>query len=262
MPKYVYAAIALTGGTPGTLDSISGDTFQDGDCAVAFSGGYAYFYTLKDNCGKTENLPYVVCPDFNALTKRWVLDTIHANTAWVDATNFTGVFKQEYDNLQKLLDGLNVSFNNKCFGMVDTKLMVKDIDFKVEDQTKLLRNVYSFSDLLTKLDNMFSLSDFKIVDNKVTNYCKPIEVSDDITLTTQTFILVNAKEMQDVHITLNSCKLFDHVKIARTKDTYTTKVIITPFTGETIEGLSEVILDKSYQNINLISDEKVTWYRL
>ena len=262
MPKYVYAAISLVGGSAGSLDALSGDTLQDGDCAVVFSQGYSYFYTLKENSGMTENIPYVICPDFNALTKRWVLDQIMSSTVFVDTKNFTGLFKTQYNTIQKVFEGLNSSFNNKCFNMVSDKFLVKDVDFDTTSLQTLLLNSTSFSDVLSKLDTMFNSKDFKVKNNKVSLYNKPQEILTDSILTDQTFVIASTKEMQDVHITLNSCKNVDHVKIARSYDTYTTKIYIHAAENENIEGMASISLDKAYANVQLISDEKATWYRI
>lgn len=262
MTKYVYAAISLIGGAAGSLDAISGDTLQDGDCAVVFSEGYSYFYTLKENSGLTENVPYVICPDFNALTKRWVLDQIKSTTIYVDTTNFVGLFKKQYSTAQLLLDGINLALNNKCFSLTNDKFLVKDVDFNTSSLSSVLCDATTFSDVLLKLDTMFNSKDFKVKNNKVTQYSKPDAILTDAILTDQSFVIVSAKEMQDVHVTLNSCKNINHVKVARSYDTYSTKIYIHAAETESIEGRAYITLDAAYDNVQLLSDENMTWYRI
>jgi len=79
-----YKKIALTGGAVGALDSVDGANLLDNDEAHVYVNGSAYHYQLDASSGATENSPYVISPDANAGTKRWILfqsgGTYAANT--------------------------------------------------------------------------------------------------------------------------------------------------------------------------------------
>jgi hypothetical protein len=73
MAKYVYPAIALTGGGTGALDAIDGAGLADKDMAYVTVGGYTYTYILDDDSAATESSPRIIAPDANGGNKRWVL---------------------------------------------------------------------------------------------------------------------------------------------------------------------------------------------
>lgn len=73
MATYIEGLTALTGGAPGALDSVDGGVLADGDKAVVKTSTGVYFYHLNSTSGATESSPYVISPDSNAGTKRWVL---------------------------------------------------------------------------------------------------------------------------------------------------------------------------------------------
>lgn len=73
MASKIYGAIALTGGGTGSLDAIDGALLANLDMGFAVVGGMHYIYWLDDDSGATENSPYVISPDANAGTKRWLL---------------------------------------------------------------------------------------------------------------------------------------------------------------------------------------------
>jgi len=67
-----YTKGALVGGTSGCLDQIDGDDVVDGDRAlVVMENGY-YIYRLNASSGESENSPFIISPDVNAGTKRWI----------------------------------------------------------------------------------------------------------------------------------------------------------------------------------------------
>jgi len=68
-----YKKIALTGGAAGALDSVDGANLLDADEAHVYVSGSVYHYQLDASSGATENSPYVISPDANAGTKRWIL---------------------------------------------------------------------------------------------------------------------------------------------------------------------------------------------
>jgi len=63
----------LTGGAANALDAIDGNSLLDGDEAVVMSGGNYYIFLMDAVSGAAENSPYVIAPDTNAGTKRWIL---------------------------------------------------------------------------------------------------------------------------------------------------------------------------------------------
>ncbi len=72
----IWPAIGLTGGTLGTLDSISGSLLSNADSALVILDGTTYTYFLDATSGAAESSPDVISPDSNAGTKRWVLNSI------------------------------------------------------------------------------------------------------------------------------------------------------------------------------------------
>jgi hypothetical protein len=68
--------IALIGGTSGALDSIDGDSLNDGDGAWVLTSDGAYRYRLNATSGAVESSPDVISPDSNAGDKRWELQEI------------------------------------------------------------------------------------------------------------------------------------------------------------------------------------------
>jgi len=71
----IYHKTALTGGTAAALDSIDGNSLVDGDRAIVFAGGVAYFYLLDADSGAAESSPTTISPDTNAGAKRWIRQT-------------------------------------------------------------------------------------------------------------------------------------------------------------------------------------------
>jgi hypothetical protein len=71
--KNMYWADTLTGGGTGALDAIDGAGLNDGDSAVVVSSDAVYFYRLNATSGVSESPPFVISPDSNPSTKRWIL---------------------------------------------------------------------------------------------------------------------------------------------------------------------------------------------
>lgn len=90
MSNLTLALSALIGGGAGALDAIDGDSLSDGDAAVVVLSTGVYHYHLNASSGATENSPYVIAPDFNPGTKRWVLVTPAGAFSHVTATETTG----------------------------------------------------------------------------------------------------------------------------------------------------------------------------
>jgi len=63
----------FTGGAANALDSIDGANLLDLDEAHVYNSGNVYHYVLEAASGATENSPYVIAPDANPGTKRWIL---------------------------------------------------------------------------------------------------------------------------------------------------------------------------------------------
>ena len=85
MANNIYGAIALTGGTAGALDAISGAELVDKDMAYVIVAGVTYNYMLDADLGVAEASPRHIVPDANAGTKVWVLQK-----ACIDGLDVTG----------------------------------------------------------------------------------------------------------------------------------------------------------------------------
>lgn len=68
----IYGFNALTGGTEGCLDAISGAILGDGDMALGRVDGVFYTYILDADSGLAESSPQVIAPDSGAESKRWI----------------------------------------------------------------------------------------------------------------------------------------------------------------------------------------------
>ena len=73
-----YKFTSLTGGGTGALDARDGADLTNGDLAIVMTGGLLYHYELDDDSGAAESSPYVIAPDTNAGTKRWIVQRIPA----------------------------------------------------------------------------------------------------------------------------------------------------------------------------------------
>ena len=73
MTTIAYKKEAVTGGTATSLDGINGNLLSTGDFAFVMIGNAMHAYQLDATSGATEALPYIVSPDTNAGTKRWIL---------------------------------------------------------------------------------------------------------------------------------------------------------------------------------------------
>ena len=91
MANKAYAAIALTGGGTGALDTIDGAGLVDGDLALVVdaANNLVHFYTLNSSVGGASNSPTLIPPVLNAGTKRWELVKIYAKDSigLTDGTN-------------------------------------------------------------------------------------------------------------------------------------------------------------------------------
>jgi hypothetical protein len=80
--KIYYSRTGLTGGTT-NLDGIDGANLNDKDIAYVSVSGVQYIYILDAYSGATESSPYVITPDSNPGTKRWIrkqFSTTYATT--------------------------------------------------------------------------------------------------------------------------------------------------------------------------------------
>lgn len=99
MSDLTLALGALTGGAVGALDAIDGAGLSDGDAAVVVLDSGVYHYHLDATSGATENSPYVISPDSNAGTKRWVLVSPKGPFSHVKATTTTESIPNSSDSL-------------------------------------------------------------------------------------------------------------------------------------------------------------------
>ena len=86
----IFGATVLTGGGATALDSIDGADLTDGDAAVVITDSGTYHYHLDASSGASENSPYVIAPDTNAGTKRWLLMAPVGPMSHVRATDTAG----------------------------------------------------------------------------------------------------------------------------------------------------------------------------
>lgn len=75
-----YFKNLTTGGTSTALDGVDGDDVADGDRAIV-KGKH---YSLDASYSGSENDPFIISPDSNPGTKRWILDLTIANKFYVD----------------------------------------------------------------------------------------------------------------------------------------------------------------------------------
>jgi hypothetical protein len=85
-----FARTELTGGMD-ALDGISGNLLAGGETAIVTVGenpARIYFYVLDSASGATESVPYVIAPDVDAGTKRWIL-AARVPRRWASISNPT-----------------------------------------------------------------------------------------------------------------------------------------------------------------------------
>lgn len=73
MASSFYGAIGLIGGAAGDLDAIDGAGLADQDGAFVVTASWGYRYILNAASGAAENSPWIISPDANPGTKRWLL---------------------------------------------------------------------------------------------------------------------------------------------------------------------------------------------
>lgn len=82
----------LTGGGSSALDGIDGASLNDGDKAFVYtSADILYVYILDADSGQGENSPYIISPDLNPGSKRWILQSLPAQNSGNPQT-FTAYF--------------------------------------------------------------------------------------------------------------------------------------------------------------------------
>ncbi len=89
----VFYAKGLTGGTGDSVDQKDGASLNDGDLIIAVdpTTEKVYHYQLDADSGLTENSPWVISPDSNAGTKRWIWIPAAASSAGAGATSISGL---------------------------------------------------------------------------------------------------------------------------------------------------------------------------
>lgn len=86
-----YHCTALTGGGQGALDAVDGAALTGGETAITFYGSgptRVMMHTLDAFSGEEEDAPWVIAPDANAGTKRWILAG-PLNQFWITDTDPT-----------------------------------------------------------------------------------------------------------------------------------------------------------------------------
>ncbi len=69
-----YRRTLLTGGTASAVDGIDGDLLNDGDICEFYSVSDTFdTYRLDADSGAAENSPWIIAPDTNPGSKRWIL---------------------------------------------------------------------------------------------------------------------------------------------------------------------------------------------
>jgi hypothetical protein len=92
MANNIYPFSSLTGGVDDSyLDFFDGDDLTDGDFAFGIVSGKHHAYILDATSGASENSPYVVSPDTNPGTKRWILVSLVQPFSNVFATRATAL---------------------------------------------------------------------------------------------------------------------------------------------------------------------------
>ena len=69
----VYRFSALTGSDETCLDCFDGALLNNGDMAIVTSGGRIYFYRLDHDVSSDEVVPWIIRPNKNYGTKRWII---------------------------------------------------------------------------------------------------------------------------------------------------------------------------------------------
>jgi len=77
-----YPATTLIGGAAGALDAIDGADLSDSDGAIVITSTRTYAYQLNAVSGAAESSPWVISPDVNAGTKRWIFQTPWGSSGW------------------------------------------------------------------------------------------------------------------------------------------------------------------------------------
>ena len=256
MANYVYGAIALTGGIPGSLDSINGDNLAQNDAAIVFTSTVTYIYNLDESNGNVEDSPELITPDDNAGTKRWVLISSRAEESSLDTTNFNGILDLNDNDVQKALSSIDNLFSTNDFSITPGSVALKDSVLKsITDNTGTTIpsnhniNMLGSGKINTTGSNeniTISIDDLEIV-TKTSAY--NITISDDI--------VVGDCINNDVTLTLPQASTKSAIIIF--KKSSSNNLIIQGYGSETIEGNQTFTISDEYGAVRLISDGTNTW---
>ena len=116
MGKSWLIRTATTGGGANALDGKDGDDLNDGDLGFVFDSSSRFLaYELDASSGAAEDDPYVIAPDTNPGSKRWILhDTYAINAAYTSTMSGDETFTQKWpDGRKNILDpnGADRNFN-------------------------------------------------------------------------------------------------------------------------------------------------------
>jgi len=256
MANYIYGAIALTGGGTGALDGIDGDSLNDQDAAIVFTGTSTYMYTLDETSGESESSPEVIAPDSNPGTKRWKLLYARGADIGVDVGSFDGLLTSAEDDIQKALDVIDDAFAAADF-TITSKVVYLDDDVQkgfTTDSGGVTPSSHSTSVVGTGgistsgagATLTINLDDLALA-TKTSNY--PMVAADDI--------IIGDTAGGDVTITLPAANAKDRVRI--TKKSNSNTLTISRAGSDTIEGATSITLTDEYQSVTLISDGTNTW---
>lgn len=104
MSTVYYSKTTLIGGAGTALDSIDGSGLAEGDVAYVSGTDTLYIYKLNATSGATESSPWIIAPDANAGTKRWILRKPKASK--VINFSVTGTPTVADDVVQHLIEGV------------------------------------------------------------------------------------------------------------------------------------------------------------
>ena len=256
MANYIYGAIALTGGSTGSLDSLDGDDLTDNDAAIVFTANSTYIYTLDPTVGGAESSPDVIAPDTNAGNKRWVLVKTNSSQSSVDVSSFAGVLDASDDTVQKALDTIDDLFSTNDFVLGAGAVSLNDSVLKgIGTNTGAMSisnhaaNIYGAGRLSTNGNGnsvTMSLADFDVI-TKSSNYT--ILATDDI--------IIGDTSGGNITLTLPNATTKDIIRIS--KKSSSNDLTIACYGSQTIQSNATIVMENEYDSATLVSDGVNTW---
>lgn len=158
----IYGATSLTGGGAEALDVIDGTDLANGDVAMVVTTSETYHYTLDATSGAAENSPYIISPDTNAGTKRWILKQPESTTIQYPSNAIIG---GHISTLQNFIEHINSSAGTGGFDLIDNL----DGTINIDAGSALLRNTTDVHTSTIEEYDVPSISSMSLTDN-ATNY--------------------------------------------------------------------------------------------